>query len=259
MTDHVTVDTAQGVLTITLARPEKMNAITNAMYSAMADAVAGAEGNSAVRVVLIRGEGATFTAGNDLGEFAAEASGETPPQERHVVRFLRALAGCSLPVVAAVNGRAVGVGTTMLLHCDLVLLAEDALLSTPFVNLALVPEAGSSLLLPARIGHVRAFQMFALGKPISAAQALAWGIANQVVPTAELHEEARQIAQALARQAAGSLMATKGLMRHAEATAAAQMEKETAQFTERLKSPEAREALAAFAQKRAPDFSRLAR
>ena len=144
----------------------------------------------------------------------------------------------------------------MLLHCDLVLLAEDALLSTPFVNLALVPEAASSLLLPVRIGHVRAFEMFALGKPVSAAQALAWGIANQVVPTAALHDEARQVAEALARQAAGSLKATKGLMRHAEATAA-QMDLESAQFTERLKSAEAREAFAAFAQKRRPDFSKM--
>lgn len=258
MTDHVTVDTDHGVLTITLARPEKMNAITNAMYGTMADAITGAEGDSSVRVVLIRGEGAMFTAGNDLGEFAAEASGEAVLEERHVVRFLRALAGSSLPLVAAVNGRAVGVGTTLLLHCDLVLLAEDALLSTPFVNLALVPEAGSSLLLPARIGHVRAFQMFALGKPISAAQALAWGIANQVVPAAALHHEARQVAQVLAKQAAGSLKATKSLMRHAEATAVAQMDKETTQFTERLKSLEAREAFAAFAQKRAPDFSKIA-
>ncbi|MDM0117848.1 enoyl-CoA hydratase [Variovorax sp. J22R133] len=257
MTDHVTIDSTQGVLTITLARPEKMNAITNAMYGAMADALAGAESDPSVRVVLIRAEGAMFTAGNDLGEFAAEATGEAGPGERQVVRFLRALAGSTLPLVAAVNGRAVGVGTTMLLHCDLVLLAEDALLSTPFVNLALVPEAASSLLLPARIGHVRAFEMFALGKPISAAQALAWGIANRVVPTGALHDEAQQVAQALAKQAAGSLRMTKILMRQAEAIAA-QMDRETAQFTKRLKSPEAREAFAAFGQKRPPDFSSIA-
>jgi len=257
MTVHITVDSAQGILTITLARPEKMNALTNVMYGIMADAIAGAESNPSVRVVVIRGEGAMFTAGNDLGEFAAEATGEAGLGERPVIRFLRALAGSSLPVVAAVNGRAVGVGTTMLLHCDFVLLAEDALLSTPFVNLALVPEAASSLLLPARIGHVRAFEMFAMGKPISAAQAMGWGIANRVVPTAALHDEARQVAEALAKQAAGSLRMTKSLMRHAEAIAV-QMDLESAQFIERLRSAEAREAFAAFAQKRPPDFSMIA-
>ena len=257
MTDHVTVDSTRGILTITLARPEKMNAITNVMYGTMADAIAGAQNDPSIRVGLIRGEGAMFTAGNDLGEFAAEAAGEAGPGERNVGRFLRALAGSALPLIAAVNGRAVGVGTTMLLHCDFVLLADDALLSTPFVNLALVPEAASSLLLPARIGHVRAFEMFALGKPISAAQALAWGIANRVVPTAALHGEARQVAEALAKQAAGSLKTTKSLMRHGEAIAA-RMDLETTHFTERLKSPEAREAFTAFAQKRPPDFSKIA-
>jgi enoyl-CoA hydratase/carnithine racemase len=256
MTDHITVDSAQGILTLTLARPEKMNALTNAMYGALADAITGAEKDPAVRVIVIRAEGDMFTAGNDLGEFAAEAKGQAGNGERHAVRFLRALADSTRPLVAAVNGRAVGVGTTMLLHCDFVVLAEDALLSTPFVNLALVPEAASSLLLPARIGHARAFEMFALGKPISAAQALAWGIANRVVPATNLHSEAHQVAELLAGQAAGSLKMTKKLMRHAEALVA-QMDREMAQFADRLKSPEAREAFAAFAQKRSPDFSKI--
>jgi enoyl-CoA hydratase/carnithine racemase len=148
------------------------------------------------------------------------------------------------------------VGTTMLLHCDFVVLSDDALLSTPFVNLALVPEAASSLLLPARIGYARAFEMFALGKPISAAQALAWGIANRVVPPADLHGEAHQVAELLARQAAGSLKMTKQLMQQAAAVTA-QMNVEGAQFAARLRSPEALEAFTAFAQKRAPDFSKF--
>jgi enoyl-CoA hydratase/carnithine racemase len=257
MTDHITVTSAQGVLTLTLARPDKMNALTNAMYASLADALAGAEADPGVRAVVIRGEGAMFTAGNDLAEFAAVATGAAAAGESHVVRFLRALATSTKPLVAAVNGRAVGVGTTLLLHCDFVVLAQDALLSTPFVNLALVPEAASSLLLPARIGHARAFEMFALGKPISAEQALAWGIANRVVPTAELHGEAHQIAASLARQAAGSLKMTKMLMRQGQAVAA-QMDLESAQFADRLRSPEAREAFTAFAQKRAPDFSKFA-
>lgn len=255
MTNHVTVTSVQGVLTLTLARTDKMNALTNAMYGALADALIDAESDTSVRAVVIRGEGAMFTAGNDLAEFAAVASGAAG--ENQVLRFLGALAGSTKPLVAAVNGRAVGVGTTMLLHCDFVILAEDALLSTPFVNLALVPEAASSLLLPARIGHARAFEMFALGKPISAAQALAWGIANRVVPVADLHVEAHQVAELLAKQAAGSLKMTKVLMGQAQAIAA-QMELESAQFAARLRSPEAREAFTAFAQKRAPDFSQFA-
>jgi enoyl-CoA hydratase/carnithine racemase len=256
MTDHVTVESTQGVLTLSLARPEKMNSITNAMYAALADALTAAEHDLTIRAVVIRGEGAVFTAGNDLAEFAAVATGAVAAEESQAIRFLRALACSTRPLVAAVNGRAVGVGTTMLLHCDFVVLGEDALLSTPFVNLALVPEAASSLLLPARIGHARAFEMVALGKPITAAQALDWGIANRVVPPEALHREARQVAELLARQAAGSLKSTKVLMRQAQAILA-QMDLESAQFTERLKSPEAREAFAAFAQKRPADFSKV--
>jgi enoyl-CoA hydratase/carnithine racemase len=255
MTDHVKITSSEGVLTLELARPDKMNALTSAMYASLADALTGTEADPSVRAIVIRGEGAMFTAGNDLAEFAAAATGAGGPSQ--VVRFLRAIAGSTKPLVAAVNGRAVGIGTTMLLHCDFIVLAEDALLSTPFVNLALVPEAASSLLLPARIGHARAFEMFALGKPISAAQAMDWGLANRVVPVADLHAEANKIAASLARQAAGSLKMTKVLMRQAQAISA-QMDLESAQFAERLRSPEAREAFAAFSQKRAPDFSKFA-
>lgn len=257
MTEHVIVESTRGVLTLTLARPEKMNALTNAMYGRLADAIAGAESDPSVRAIVIRGEGGMFTSGNDLGEFAAVAAGKAGNEERHVARFLRALASSTRPLIAAVNGRAVGVGTTLLLHCDFVVLAEDALLSTPFVNLALVPEAASSLLLPARIGHVRAYEMFALGMPVSAAQALAWGIANRVVPVSDLHGEAHKVAELLASRAAGSLKLTKGLMKQGAAVAA-QMDLEGAQFVERLQSPEAREAFTAFAEKRVPDFSKTA-
>ena len=148
-----------------MARPDKKNALTNAMYGALADAIEAAETDPSVRVLLIRGEGDMFTAGNDVGEFAAMATGAFQG-ERHVGRFLQALAKSSRPLVAAVQGRAVGIGTTMLLHCDLVVLAENALLSTPFVNLALVPEASSSLLMPLRIGYARAYEMFALGEAV---------------------------------------------------------------------------------------------
>ena len=160
MTDHILVEKSGGVLTLTFNRPEKKNAITREMYQVLGDAIDAAEFDKDVRCILIQANGDMFTAGNDLGSFAAVNSGETPAGERRGgSALIQALARAETPIVAAVNGRAVGVGTTMLLHCDLVFLGEDALLTTPFVNLALVPEAASSMLLPARIGHARAFSI----------------------------------------------------------------------------------------------------
>jgi len=257
MSEQVKSEIADGVLTLTIARPDKKNALTNDMYGALADALDRAESDAATRVVLIQAQGDMFSAGNDVGEFAAQATGMGSNDELHVVRFLRNLAKASRPLVAAVQGRAVGVGTTMLLHCDMVVLAEDALLATPFVNLALVPEAASSFLMPARIGYVRAFEMFALGEPVSAKDALAWGLANQVVPVGLLHVKARELAQRMAAQPVGALAATKRLMRDPQILTA-HMDAETVQFVERLGSPEAREAFAAFAQRRPPNFSNLA-
>jgi enoyl-CoA hydratase/carnithine racemase len=257
MIPEVNVELANGVLAVTISRPGKMNAITNAMYSALADAVERANVDDDVRALLIQADGDTFTAGNDLSEFAAQAAGDGS-QERHVVRFLRVLAEASVPVVAAVQGKAVGIGTTMLLHCDYVLLSEDAQLMTPFVNLALVPEAASSYLLPRQIGHVRAFEMFALGEPVPADAAVAWGIANRLVPVAELRAEARRIAEKIATRPYGSLTATKRLMRDAERLTA-QMDRESVIFVERLGSAEAKEAFLAFAQKRRPDFTKIPR
>jgi enoyl-CoA hydratase/carnithine racemase len=256
MTEHIKIEMADNILTLTLARPDKKNALTNAMYGALTDALLAAETDPAVRAIVIRGEGDMFTAGNDVGEFAAMATG-TFKGERHVSRFVEAIARANLPLVAAVQGRAVGIGTTMLLHCDAVLLAEDAKLSTPFVGLALVPEAASSLLLPLRIGYARAYEMFALGETMDARAALTLGIANRVVPLADLHREARSIAQRLAALPAGSLAATKRLMRNQEVLMA-QIAAESARFAERLTTAEAREAFTAFAEKRPPDFTKLA-
>ena len=255
MSEEIHVDQADGILTITLARPDKKNALTNVMYGMLADIIERAEHDSTIRVLVLQGDGDMFTAGNDVGEFAAMASGKGP-SERHVHRFLHALAKSSVPIIAAVQGKAVGIGTTMLLHCDYVLLAADAELLTPFVNLALVPEAASSYLLPLRIGHVRAFEMFALGEPLDAPTALAWGIANKVCAEGQLREDARRMAERIAARPAGSLSAMKKLMRQAEALVA-QMDSETVKFQERLTSAEAREAFAAFAEKRKPDFSRV--
>ena len=255
MTDDIRSEHDGGVLKLTLARPGRKNALTNVMYGVLADQLEAAASDGTVRAILLGGEGDLFCAGNDLGEFALQSEGKGP-KVRQVFRFLRALARSTLPIVAAVQGKAVGIGTTMLLHCDLVILADDAQLSTPFINLALVPEAASSLLLPQRIGHARAYEMFALGEPVDARSALAWGLANRVVPVAELQSTAEALARKLATRPLGSLTAAKRLMRQADILVA-QMDLESEAFQARLKGPEAREAFRAFAEKRPPDFSRI--
>ena len=234
MTEHVKIEHKDHILTLTFARPDKKNAITNAMYGALADAIIGAETDRANCVIVLLGEGDMITSGNDVGEFATMATGAFN-SERHVSRFVDAIARSTKPLVAAVQGRAVGIGTTMLLHCDFVVLAEDAQLSTPFVSLALVPEAASTLLMPLRIGYARAYEMFALGESMSASTALQVGVANRVVPLAKLHAEAATVAAKLAKLPAGSLAATKRLMRNAEALTA-QIGTESQIFAERLKT-----------------------
>ncbi|MGY3484591.1 enoyl-CoA hydratase/carnithine racemase [Bradyrhizobium sp. USDA 4011] len=255
MTEHVKVEVAAGVMTLTLQRPEKKNALTGAMYDAMSNALKQAEADPAVRVILFQGDGDSFTAGNDLADFASQARGESAV-DSPAHRFIETISKAGKPLVAAVQGNAVGVGTTMLLHCDLVYLAENARLITPFVNLALVPEAASSWLLPLRIGHARAYAMFALGEPMDAQGALASGLANAVVPQADLRKKAHDAAVALTRRPAGSLSMTKKLMREQQRIAA-QIAEEGVLFKERLTTPEAREAFAAFAERRQPDFTKL--
>lgn len=255
MTDHVQVAVDAGVMTLTLARPDKKNALSNAMYGVLADSLERAEADPAVRVVVFQADGDSFSAGNDLQDFAVQATGAFEG-ERHVMRFLKALAQATRPLVAAVQGQAVGVGTTMLLHCDLVFTSPDARLTTPFVNLALAPEAASSLLLPARIGHARAYAMFALGEAVDGTTAVAWGLANDCVPLDQLRARARAAADQLVKRPAGSLAVTKTLMRDAEAIAAL-MDREGELFGQRLRTAEAREAFMAFAERRAPDFSKV--
>jgi len=251
MTDRVLLETSNGVLTLTMNRPEKKNALTRDMYQALADGVKEADENASIGAVLIQANGDMFTAGNDLNDFAAVNRGDAEAERAraHGNPLLEALVEAKTPIVAAVNGRAVGIGTTMLLHCDLVYVSEDVLLTTPFVNLALVPEAASSLTLPARIGHVRAFAMFVLGEPVDAAKAVAWGIANAVVPRGELRAHARTAAEAIAAKPSSAVRLTKALMRD-PATLAARLEREGGHFAAQLKSPEARAAFAAFAAKR---------
>ncbi|MDO1558266.1 enoyl-CoA hydratase [Brevundimonas sp. 2R-24] len=254
MGEEVRVEVADGVLTLTLNRPAKKNAITQAMYADMAAALETARGETAVRCVLIRAEGDSFCAGNDMMDFAMQAASGASAADMAVFRFLKALAEFDKPLVAAVQGRAVGIGVTLLLHCDLAVAAEDALLSTPFVNLALAPEAASSRLLPEAIGHRRAFEMLALGRVVTGREAADWGLVNKAVPLDQLQSEAEAFARACADRAPGSIQATKRLMRDAE-TLWALMQAEGQVFAAQMAGPEAREAFQAFIEKRPARFT----
>lgn len=255
MSDHIQTELADGVLTVTLTRPEKKNAITQAMYAVLAEATERARTDDAVRVLMFRGQGDSFSAGNDIADFIAIGSQGQQPVDMSVFRFLKALADLDKPAVAAVRGRAVGIGLTMLLHCDMVVVAEDALLSVPFINLALAPEAASSMLLPAVLGHQRAFELFALGEPIDGRTAAAWGLANRAVPADQVETVAAELAGRLAARAPNSIRKTKRLMRDAERMWAL-MQREGEAFGSQMTSPEAMEAFMAFSQKRPPDFSK---
>lgn len=250
MSDILTMQ-ADGILTITFNRPEKKNALTSAMYATLADALESADTDPAVRVILFAGNGGAFTAGNDLQDFL-----NNPPQGDNtpVFRFLRAISTASKPLVAAVSGVAVGVGTTMLLHCDLAYAGESAKLSLPFVNLALVPEAASSLLLPAMIGHHRAAELFMLGEAFTPATAKDYGIVNAIYPDDRLLAEATAVAAKLAAKPPTALRLTKQLLKQTKGDVAGQMAQEGEHFRSQLKSAEAREAMTAFFEKRAPKF-----
>lgn len=259
MTDHILTQVEDGVMTLTFNRPDKKNAITDAMYKALADGLDRAESDPAIRCVLFTSSSEAFTAGNDLMDFAAQnASGETSREsgERNVTRFLKGLARAEKPLVAAVRGLGVGVGTTMLLHCDLVFVAPEARLTTPFVGLALVPEAASSWLLPQRIGHARAYAMFALGEALGGEEAERIGVAYRCLPAGEVEAAAKAAAVALTKRPIGALKVTKRLMRDA-AKIADLMDLEGRYFGERLQTAEAAEAFAAFFEKRPADFSKV--
>jgi enoyl-CoA hydratase/carnithine racemase len=248
---EILVEITERVMTITLNRAAKKNAITDAMYGDIAAALTRAAGDPAVGAVLIRGEGPDFCAGNDISMFAASAAGESDLAQSNVGPFLRALSTFPKALVAAVTGRAIGVGVTMLLHCDLVYVAEDAQLATPFIDLGLVPEAGSALLMPARIGHVRSFALFALGDRLSGSEAAALGIANAALPGGDVGTTALAAARLIASKPASAVAATKQLMRDAEAIRAAMAADHDA-FMRQLGTPEAAAAFAAFAARKGP-------
>jgi enoyl-CoA hydratase/carnithine racemase len=255
MSDHIKTAIINGVLTIEIARPEKKNALTQAMYQAMADAINGAAQDNAVRALLITGQPGIFTSGNDLEDFM-----QRPPQgaDSPVFRFMQALVACDKPVIAAVTGGAVGIGTTMLLHCDFVYVSDEARLAMPFVSLGLVPEYASSLVLPALMGHVRAAEKLMLGEPFTGATAVECGIANAVLPAAEVVPHARRIAERFNALPPGAVRDTKKLMRAPQREAVLKtIASEGEIFGARLRSPEAMEAFQAFFQKRKPDFSKF--
>ena len=256
MSQLVLTDVVDGVMTVTLNRPERKNALSQEAYGGLADAIERAEKDDGVRVVVLQSEGDVFCAGADIGDFAAANKGGAPRGPRNSTRWIQGLGRIEKPVIVAVQGAAVGIGTTMLMHCDLICMAEEGSLRTPFVNLALVPEAASSLQLPERIGHVRAFSMFVLGEAVDAAKAVSWGIANEIVPAGELRARARAAAEAVAGRPPSAVQITKALMRD-PARLAARIEEEGRHFSAQLKTAEAREAFAAFREKRAPDFGKL--
>lgn len=254
MSEYIKSDTADGILTLTISRPEKKNALTVAMYAALADSISQADDDESVRVILITGSEDSFTAGNDFKDFL-----DNPPVDPSspVFRFMNAIAGAQKPVVAAVNGLAIGIGTTMLLHCDLVYAVDTARFQMPFVNLGLVPELGSSLVLPALAGRARAAELLMCGDPFSAETAKELGLINGISSADELMNTAQILAKKLAAKPPAALRKTKALLNMDVDDVRARIDREAKVFGEQLSSAEVKEAIAAFLEKRAPDFSKF--
>lgn len=254
-TDQIQSEVKEGVLTLRINRPEKKNALNLAMYQALADSFTLADSDDTVRVIMICGCEECFTSGNDLADFlSAPPTGPESP----VMQFLNAISTSRKPLVAAVNGLAVGVGVTMLLHCDLVYVGKSATFQMPFVNLGLCPEAGSTLLLPRIMGHQRAAELLLLGDVFNAEKAQSLGIVTEVCPDGDVLAFARSRALQLAAQPAAAVRLAKELLKRDYAQQLREtIAEEGKQFTVRLKSPEAAEALQAFMQRRKPDFSRF--
>ena len=249
------LDTSEGITTLSFNRADKKNSLTAQLYADLAAAIHAAATDDAVRVLVIQGHETVFSAGNDIHDFL-----NNPPttMDASVFSFLNAIRDFPKPMLAAVCGPAVGIGTTMLLHCDLVYAGDNALFALPFVNLGLCPEAGSSLLLPSRIGHQRAAQALMMGDPFNAETALERGLVNAVLPPTEVTAYARQQARKLVAKPLASLVQTKRLMKsHLAGVLAPHMDAEVAVFGRMLTQPAAKEAFSAFIEKRKPDFSKV--
>ncbi|MEO0499146.1 MAG: enoyl-CoA hydratase-related protein [Pseudomonadota bacterium] len=251
MTDYIKTERKGRVLTIALNRPDKMNALTHDMYAAMADGLDRATEDSGIRAVMFHAHGDVFTAGNDLKDFAAGMPEGTPP----VVRFLETLRDFEKPVLAAVGGPAIGVGVTMLLHCDLSFAGEAATFRAPFAHIGLVPEAGSSLLMPQAMGTAFANDMLLAGRTLTAPEALQAGLVSRVFTTEDLIEKTLAVATDISRQAPTAMKHSKALIRTGREAVAQQMKRESVHFNAQLRSDEFAEAMAATMEKRAPAFA----
>ncbi|RIX27255.1 enoyl-CoA hydratase [Sphingomonas edaphi] len=253
MDAHIMVERgSNGVLSVVMARPERRNAITVAMYAAMADAIESAANDPSIRLITLEGQGEDFTAGNDLGDFLREMPTPGSGEDLPVWRLLRALAKNQVPLIAAVHGNAVGIGTTMLFHCDFVIVEEGSRLVMPFVDLGLVPEAASSLLLPKLAGRRSAARYLLLGEPFGAAEAMAMGLASHAVPKGQLKNALDSLVGRLLAKPPEALRQTQALLRQ-EATdeILTRMELENGHFSERLQSDEVKQAIAKFFAARA--------
>ncbi|MDR3530456.1 MAG: enoyl-CoA hydratase [Rhodopila sp.] len=250
----VVVTQSGPVLEILFNRPEKKNALTRAMYAAVEGAFRHADEDPSIRVVLLSGAGDTFTSGNDIKDFQARAATN---EAVHASPFLTALSSLATPLVAAVNGAAIGVGTTMLAHADLVVAARSARFVMPFTSLGLVPEAASSLLFPRLVGHQRASALLLLGEPMDAETAREWGFVNQVVADEDLMATARGVASRLAALPPAAVRQTKDLIKNGRGDVPGRIAEELVLFRDRLRSPEAAEAFQAFVEKRKADFSKF--
>ena len=256
MSEEVIVEIRDGVQVLRINRPEKKNALVPQMYNRMIDALASGDASEDVAVHVFVGCNGVFTAGNDINEFA-KRDASAIDLSRGAAGFIRMLPTVKKPMIAAVDGLAVGIGTTMLFHCDLVYASPSASLRTPFLDLGIVPEAGSSLLAPMRMGMQRAFELLCLGEPFDGQRAFEAGLVNQLVASNELEAVAMKAATRLARKPPGALAAARKLLRGDPAEIIAQIDRETKVFAERLASDEAKEAFSAFLEKRKPDFAQF--
>ena len=260
MTEDIEIAAADGVQVIRFLRPEKKNAFTGPMYAAMSEALEAAETDAAIAAHVFIGSGGVFSAGNDINDFLRRAQAVVAGDGQGVpapsLDFIRRLPKVTKPMIAAVDGLAIGVGATMLLHCDLIYATPAASLRAPFLDLGLIQEAGSSLTAPARLGYPRAFELICLGEPFSAERALASGLINAVVPADRLEATALAAAMRLAAKPRQALMLSRRLLRQGFPDIGAMIDQEAAAYAVLMRSPEAREAFTAFLEKRPPDFAK---
>lgn len=247
MTSHLIVTDEDATRVITLRRPEKKNALTQDMYLAMSEAINSAQDNAAIRCIVITGGSGVFTAGNDLEDFLKDGTANSDkPRASNAIKFLHALANNAKPIIAAVDGIAIGVGTTMLFHCDYVLASTSATFSTPFIHLGLVPEGASSLLVPRTMGHQRAFAMLVMGRTVSAEEAREAGFVNAVVATGHTETEARKVAREICALPAEAVALSRKLLKPAPEEIIQRINQESALFGERMRSDEAVDAFKRF-------------